>query len=449
MMKFGRKTIAVIIALSLTFASFLQPRAPVWANVDKSETKYFKPGIWQTLDNLENLSSNPEDWIESGNYCYEFLDSQKKYITIRDFWGTVSSDGILTIPEKIDGYKVLGVGTWPAKVGALPEDQKHIWSWGREKIVMQENPLIRKIVLPEGLEFLGGDSFRNCYNMKEIYLPDSLVAIADGALSCATDLEKIEFPQGVYVDKAAFGGPYSGNGCSLSLGGAHPLKMVLYSNCHIAFDTDSYIAFPKGKKTELEIRYCEGKNYYYALQGYITKLCVDKKLSEFQLEMGLGVCDTDNPPLLDYYVTKLIMNGKNTKLKLSKYVNDVFPNGGLKGLYTVEGAASIKEVKKYNVPSYWKTTGKAREIKGKKMDSTEKKGMYQAGWRKIKTNICKYWYNLSKGKWTSKKTPAQTVYKVYGKKKKSDSYQLIKTTKKRSIQSKYKYIKVVPVKEWE
>lgn len=48
-----------------------------------------------------------------------------------------------------------------------------------------------------------------------------------------------------------------------------------------------------------------------------------------------------------------------------------------------------------------------------------------------------------------RKSPVQTVYKVYGKKKKKGSYRLFMTTKKKNIQSKYKYIKAAAVKEWD
>ena len=450
MMKRGRKTIAVILVLSLAIAALLQPRTPVQAHVEDFYVPLFKPGIWQTLDNLEKLSNNPEDWIESGNYCYEFLDSQKKYITIRDFWKIDSPGSALTIPGEIDGHKVLGVGTWPTNSEEVPKYQMHKWSRGFERIVMQDKPIIKEIILPEGLEFLGSDSFYDCYNLEKIYLPDSLVVIADKALSCATDLREIEFPQGVYVDSAAFGGEHKGThtgaGCV-----SHPLKMVLYSNSYVDLHYGSYISFPRDKNTELDIRYHDNKSYYYELRGYIKKLRVDKRLSSFQLEMEFEDDAHSHLTILDYYVTKLIMNGKNTKLKLSAYVNDL-PllhmddswNSGVKGLYTVKGAKAIKEARKYKVPYYWKESGKAKELKARK-----NKKEYQASWKKIKTIEHRHAYIIEKNKWREKKIPVKTVYNVYGKKKKNDSYQLIKTTKKRSIQSKYKYIKVVPVKEWE
>lgn len=428
----------------------LWPNMLIQAKVDKYELKYFKPGIWNTLDNLEGTSNNPEDWIQSGRFCYEFLDSQKKYITIRDFWIT---DNILTIPGEIDGHKVLGVGSWVTKEEILPEGLKREWVWGDEKLgytlteqaIMKEKPFIREIKLPEGLEFLGGDSFGNCNNMKRIHLPDSLAVIADGALSGATDLEEIQFPPGVYVDDEAFGDGW------LSC----PSKMVLYSDCHMNTADITGIFFPNGKKTELDIRFHEKKSYYYSLMGYITKLRVDKRLSGFQLEMAYAEWDDSNPPMLEYDVKKLIMNGKNTKLKLSENVNKLpllhindYCNSGVKCLYTVKGAEAIKEVKKYKIPYYWKETGRVRKVKAKK-----KNGTYSASWKKSKTTLHKCEYKFSKKKvtweWQETKNPAKTIYKVYGKKKKSDGYQFIKTLKKRSIKSKYKYIKAVPVKEWD
>lgn len=428
---------------------FLQPYSVVRASIDAEKAKLFEPGVWKTLDNLEGTSSNPEDWIESGNYCYEFLDSQKKYITIRDFCGILSSDGVLTIPKKIDGHKVLGVGTWPTKVNSSPKDYKHVRSkWG-EKMIMEERPFIRELVLPDGLEFLGSNSFSQCSNMKKIRLPKSLVVIADGALAGATSLEEIKFPQSVYVDPAAFGYAYGGFGSASTSRDCCPLKMTLYSNSVIKFDALSYIGFPKGKKTELDIRYYKNPYYYYALQGYITKLRVDKRILDFQLEMGFAVWDTDTPPMLDFCVTELILNGKKTRLKLSKHVNDMPDEhsdvwkGGVRGLYTVKGAKSIKEARKYKVPYYWKETGKAKEVKAKKV-----RGGYKASWKKIRTIICEHYFRPGKG-WRTNEPSKKTVYKVYGKKKKNGSYKFIRKTKKTTVKSKYRYIKAAALKTWE
>lgn len=56
-------------------------------------------------------------------------------------------------------------------------------------------------------------------------------------------------------------------------------------------------------------------------------------------------------------------------------------------------------------------------------------------------------YNNWKGKLLKK--AVQTKYKVYGCEKKSGKYRILCTTTKNTVQSKYKYIKAVPVKEWD
>lgn len=419
-MKKVKKIIIWILSLSISIQSFT-----VQAFYG-DEKKSLKPGIYQNFDNLDDLSSSQEEWIQSGAYFYEFIDSQKRYIIIRKIKSeAIQPDGTLKIPSEIAGCKVL-------------------WIRGDEKAAVETPSPIRKLILPEGLEVLGKYSFYGCRNLVKISLPESLARIHMFALEGCVKLKRLLFPQGIYVNRYAFGESIT----------CYPKKMILYSNSIISFDSLSGILFPAGAQTELDIRYYKKTNYCYKIQGYINRLRVDKKLSKLQLEMGYHRVDDSAPSILDYDVKKLIINGKNTKLKLSEnvggellqYINDSWNwnwNSAVKGLYTVKGAKAIKEARKYKIPYCWKTAGKTKKVKAKKKD-----GVYLANWKKGKTTVCKHFFSTGKDKWKIKKTSVKTVYKVYGKKK-DGSYKFIKTTKKRSIKSGYKYIKAVPVKEWD
>ena len=413
------------IYILLTVCIFIHPltvHAEYMQFMGEEKEVHFKSGLYDKIKESERIpAGDSEQWVKSGYYSYEFLDSGKRYITIRKIEPEAVQKGKLIVPGEIDSHKVLGIG-----IQELPP-----YAERKNYCVMEKAEIIEELVLPDGLEFLGAASFDQCKELKKIFLPNSLVIINQFALAGCEKLKEIKFPPGVFVSGTVFG--------SRSWEWVYyPQKITLYSDSVFVW------GFLDQELAEVHIRKHGSTSFFleYLLSGNIKKLYIDKKLDLFRLVMTYA--DEDSINLTDYHVDKLIMNGKNTSLDLSEKVNDIPPSGGLKGLYTVKGAISILEAKTFRIPSYWKTAGKAKEVKAKK-----KNGTYQANWKKIKTTVCKYYFNRNKNKWATKKTPAKTVYKVYGKKKKSGSYQLIKTTKKRSIKSKYKYIKAVPVKEWD
>lgn len=434
-MKKHKTSLLFILMLSI----ILQPFGVQAAYIDLDGNEHLMQGNYIYVEENRMPSGDSRKWIQSGYYRYEFLDSKKTYITIRKIASGALENGKLTIPDIIDGHIVLGTGMfWDESYF----DENHIMLDKEQMCILDEPQKLEELILPYSVEFIGFGSFYKCENLKKISSYNNnggesrLVSIETGAFGATHNLREIVFPTGVSVKKGAFS-------CwdSEIQHECHLKKITLY--------TDNVVSkgnwFPKEEKTEIYIRKHNYSFYTLTVPGDLNKLYVDRKLSLFQLKMSYTEdWEDDNPPMHNRTVNKLVMNGKDTVLWLPEEIDDVLPAGGLKGLYTVKDAICIREAKKYRIPVYWKTSGKAKEVKAKK-----KSGQYQAGWKKIKTNVCKYWYNLSKGKWTTKKTPTQTVYKVYGKKKKSDSYQFIKTIKKKSITSKYKYIKAVPVKEWD
>lgn len=446
------RRIYIFILMLVLFVPYMKIQATY---KDSQGEVRLKPGIYQTLDKLEKSNDDmvkefiegPSTWIKSGYYSYEFLDSQKKYITIRKIDSEAVQGRKLVIPKEIDGHQVLGIGLWTDWVAAGFENCYHVIEQKQDMTgyaLASQQSNIAELILPEGLEFLGALSFHRCFGLKKVSLPNSLVSIRIQALyDCK--IGELELPPGVYVEGSALSGSGidigEGENGGLPYHGCSPWKITMYSDSLVSF-SNTWSA--NWEQAELYIRYHEKDNYSLDLPGYIEKLYIDKKLSKFRLGMPYKYAQEENYEREEYEVNKLIINGKNTELELYKRKADILPLSGVNGLYTVKEAASIKRAKKYRIPSYWKTSGKAKEVKGKK-----KSGLYSASWKKIKTTVNKYYFNTNKDKWKIKKSTAKTVYRVYGKKKKSDSYQFIKMTKKKSIKSKYKYIKAVPVKEWE
>lgn len=402
---------------------------------------YTKPGLYQQLSEADRISKGtPDQWIKSGNYLYEFLDRQKRYITIRKIESDAVENGRLIIPPEIDGFKVLGISVFSAAIF-----EPSFMSAMKEYCVMDETEKIVELVLPEGLEFLGVFSFYGCSSLKRIVFPESLVCIDACALQGSSSLLEVTFPPDIYISGNAFGIlPIRVDQIF------NPKKIILYSDSLL--DEDNDLVFSKERKPQIFIRFHKQKTFRFALRGYVDKIFVHKKLDCFYLLSCLSEEEdyaVSPPP--SYKVKKLVMNGKDTCLQLPYFSDkhsvlnkDGYWISGVKGIYTVKGAASINEAREYKATYYWKETGKAEKVKAKK-----KNGVYRAEWKKIKTTVYKHEYKAKKRKWKVTKSPVQTVYKVYGKKKKNGVYRLFMTTKKKNIQSKYKYIKAAAVKEWE
>ncbi|MDR1380124.1 MAG: leucine-rich repeat domain-containing protein [Tannerella sp.] len=62
---------------------------------------------------------------------------------------------------------------------------------------MRENPNLKSVTLPDGLETIGNSSFAQCPEIKEVVVPASVKAIEDWAFYGCPNLEKINIPDGI------------------------------------------------------------------------------------------------------------------------------------------------------------------------------------------------------------------------------------------------------------
>lgn len=106
---------------------------------------------------------------ETDTYEYEIRDGK----AVLTKYATTSNAVRVAVPDEVDGYQVIGLeGTF------------------------EQNQHVEEVVLPEGIDFLGANTFSRCRKLRTITLPDSLTAVGDSCFSY-TQLESIEFPANV------------------------------------------------------------------------------------------------------------------------------------------------------------------------------------------------------------------------------------------------------------
>lgn len=136
---------------------------------------------------------------------------------------TLTDDGTLTI----SGQGVIGHADWDedelehdAEMGCGWSDRfSHCSQFAGMKIsriVIEEGITglsaesfvllpVKKVVLPEGLSFIGYDAFAECSDLEEIILPSTLDSISDRMFDNCESLRKIVIPEGVEsIGKQAF-----------------------------------------------------------------------------------------------------------------------------------------------------------------------------------------------------------------------------------------------------
>ncbi len=106
---------------------------------------------------------------ETSTYEYEVRDG--KAVLTR--YATDSNATRITVPQEVDGYEVIGLeGTF------------------------KENQRLEKIEIPEGIEYLGMETFLKCRKLKNIKLPDTLTEIGTHCFE-RSNISEIKIPDSV------------------------------------------------------------------------------------------------------------------------------------------------------------------------------------------------------------------------------------------------------------
>ncbi|MBR6996949.1 MAG: leucine-rich repeat protein [Ruminococcus sp.] len=112
--------------------------------------------------------------VYCGNYLYKIK-------------GKLPSNSTIVVKE---GTK--GIGEY----AFCTEENKYGYGVGGDKNLV-------KVVLPEGLEYIGQEAFFDCRNLTEINLPDSVNRLANSAFTCCTSLKSIHIPTSLTAIEAS------------------------------------------------------------------------------------------------------------------------------------------------------------------------------------------------------------------------------------------------------
>ena len=76
--------------------------------------------------------------------------------------------------------------------------------YGIRHSAFAENQHVQKIIVPEGIKFIGEDAFSQCQSLKEVVLPATLEQIEDGAFSDCPELTSVTFAESDTLTEIGF-----------------------------------------------------------------------------------------------------------------------------------------------------------------------------------------------------------------------------------------------------
>lgn len=135
----------------------------------------------QTDSEQEWSSGAEEDTFSATSDVSDFdysIDGVTGTVTIKGYKGT---DSVVYIPQTIEGYTVTSIGGF------------------------EDNDIITKVVVPDGVEKILSSCFYECDNLTEVILPDSITEIGDFCFEKCKSLNQINMPSNLeYLGENAF-----------------------------------------------------------------------------------------------------------------------------------------------------------------------------------------------------------------------------------------------------
>ena len=156
------------------------------------------------------------DSVEIMENTFAFCDALEPYTlpaSLKRIYGLVfaKSTREVTLP---DGLEYMGGDSFaPAYVRYYPFENLAIRSVTLPKGLTELEPVFRRcgtlerVVFPEGLERICSEAFSRCESLNNVVLPDSLTEIGDYAFSNCTSLDTVTLPKGdCWISETAFHG---------------------------------------------------------------------------------------------------------------------------------------------------------------------------------------------------------------------------------------------------
>lgn len=136
------------------------PKAPDWSN----EGEFFK-----------------DEYDDSWNYD---LDAEGNAINVHGYLYSFTGD--VTIPDTIDGHKVISLGKGPGKYAG---SNTEFFETSINGEAYWNN--ITSLTIPEGVKYINKFAFMGLENLESVTLPESLIYLGDNAFSHNKNLSRI------------------------------------------------------------------------------------------------------------------------------------------------------------------------------------------------------------------------------------------------------------------
>ena len=148
--------------------------------------KYFTPVTSKHWSSGWKSGSGSKGYTRAAEpvVIWEYELDEKYNAKLTSYKGNATA---LTIPSKIDGYTVTGIGN----------------------NLFKGNTMLTYVGMPDTIETVGEYAFNNCTNLRTVKLSDALTEIGYRAFMGCTSLEDIDLPDGLVTIKG-----YAFNGCT-------------------------------------------------------------------------------------------------------------------------------------------------------------------------------------------------------------------------------------------
>lgn len=350
------------------------------------------------------VSAEIKEYHQSGIYTYFVMNEQEKQISICDI---ASTDSRIVIPSELDGYQVYALGY---------ESSADNGYWDAKEIGISVRENMEELIIPASVKRVWPDTFHNCKKLRKVTLPEG-ITLCSGCFSECDNWKDLVLPLNTVCESGALP---SGSIRTLQISNDVTAEAMFHGII---------------QKMRLSVK----EPSIFSLASSWVSVTVQKLFSPEGVEkLMFNFSDGESR------VQQLYVNDCDTEVEANRtYGYQTFGKVTFGEIFTVEDAKAIAFARKNKIRYHVKQTAEVKNVV-----QSKKRKVYEYKWKKSKTVVSSFQYSRSKKRWKKSTREIPTSYYVYGKKGKEGKYQLISTTRKRKIKTKYKYVKIEPMEIW-